>query len=371
MTKVYVINLGRKNYYHQWTDPVTGKRITRSARTANRREAERKAMTLETQLSRDLTFGAGSESWDAFQDVYESQHLESLSQKAMLKSVSVLSAFGESMQPCKPSAVSTAMLTEYAAKMRTAGRSEATIASHLTTIRAALSWARHQGFITAVPPIPRTQRNMTGRKARGRPLTIPEFVRMLRAAGTPFGEQTASAWRHMLTGLWLSGLRISEAIRLTWDDPESTRVDLSGPQPLLRVVASQDKGNRDRVLPLTPDFARWLSRTAVEKRTGFVFNPIGKRGDRLRHDHPIIRAIGAIGKAAGVVVDARTGKYASAHDLRRTFGTRWAKRVTTHVLMMLMRHESIETTNSYYVDITAGSIAADLMSKFGERGLNT
>lgn len=93
MSKVYVVNLGRKFYYHKWTDPRTGKRITRSARTSNRREAERKAIILETQLSNSGN-GTGSESWEAFQDVYEFQHLESLSSKAMLKSVSVLSAFG-------------------------------------------------------------------------------------------------------------------------------------------------------------------------------------------------------------------------------------------------------------------------------------
>ena len=43
--------------------------------------------------------------------------------------------------------------------------------------------------------------------------------------------------------------------------------------------------------------------------------------------------ISAIGKSAGVVVDERTKgketvkKFASAHDLRRAFGQRWASRV--------------------------------------------
>ncbi len=42
-------------------------------------------------------------------------------------------------------------------------------------------------------------------------------------------------------------------------------------------------------------------------------------------------------------------KYASAHDLRRSFGTRWASRVKPTTLQLLMRHESIETTLKYYV----------------------
>ena len=42
-------------------------------------------------------------------------------------------------------------------------------------------------------------------------------------------------------------------------------------------------------------------------------------------------------------------KYASAHDLRRAFGERWAARIMPAQLRELMRHESIETTLRYYV----------------------
>ena len=68
-----------------------------------------------------------------------------------------------------------------------------------------------------------------------------------------------------------------------------------------------------------------------------------------------------IGRAAGVkvatktTVDPKTGgrvevvKFASTHDLRRSFGERWASRLMPTDLMALMRHESIETTLRYYV----------------------
>jgi hypothetical protein len=46
-------------------------------------------------------------------------------------------------------------------------------------------------------------------------------------------------------------------------------------------------------------------------------------------------------------------KYASAHDCRRSFGTRWAYRVLPQVLQQLMRHERIETTLAYYVELEA------------------
>ena len=53
-------------------------------------------------------------------------------------------------------------------------------------------------------------------------------------------------------------------------------------------------------------------------------------------------------------------KYASAHDLRRSFGERWATRVMPQVLQELMRHESIETTLRYYVGPNAQATAAVL-----------
>ena len=53
-------------------------------------------------------------------------------------------------------------------------------------------------------------------------------------------------------------------------------------------------------------------------------------------------------------------KFASAHDLRRSFGARWAPRVMPATLRELMRHDSIETTMRYYVGANAKSTAAAL-----------
>ena len=61
-----------------------------------------------------------------------------------------------------------------------------------------------------------------------------------------------------------------------------------------------------------------------------------------------------------MVVNKEAGKYASAHDLRRSFGTRWAKRVMPAVLQKLMRHSAIETTLRYYADIDADDLAEGL-----------
>jgi integrase len=50
---------------------------------------------------------------------------------------------------------------------------------------------------------------------------------------------------------------------------------------------------------------------------------------------------------ANLVMRYVTRPYATAHDLRRTFGTRCAKRLMPAVVKDLMRHSSVSTTMSY------------------------
>jgi hypothetical protein len=64
------------------------------------------------------------------------------------------------------------------------------------------------------------------------------------------------------------------------------------------------------------------------------------------------------------VVDKARGKFASAHDLRRSFGERWASRVMPQVLMELMRHESVEKTLRFYVGRNAQSTAETLWKAY-------
>lgn len=53
-------------------------------------------------------------------------------------------------------------------------------------------------------------------------------------------------------------------------------------------------------------------------------------------------------------------KFASAHDLRRSFGERWSLDVMPQTLMQLMRHESMETTLKFYVGRNAEKVADTL-----------
>ena len=58
--------------------------------------------------------------------------------------------------------------------------------------------------------------------------------------------------------------------------------------------------------------------------------------------------------------EGKTTKYASAHDLRRSFGSRWAKKVTPAILQTLMRHANISTTEKYYITLEADEVMEGL-----------
>jgi integrase len=133
---------------------------------------------------------------------------------------------------------------------------------------------------------------------------------------------------------------------------------------MLKIPSELEKGNRDRLLPMSPEFAEFLEETPADKRTGYVFNPMSRRPPRSRLTHVRISIlVTEIGKRAGIKVKTSTAgkvKYASCHDLRRSFCLRWASRVMPQVLMELARHEDIQTTLAYYVGRNAQTTAAVL-----------
>jgi len=158
-----------------------------------------------------------------------------------------------------------------------------------------------------------------------------------------------------------------------WDRDDRPCVDLTGEYPMLRIPAECEKRHKDRLLPMAPEFAEFLLATPEGERTGPVFNPTprGAGGKRLM-PHRVGELVAEIGQVAGVKVATKTKvdpktsqrkevvKYASAHDLRRSFGERWAARIMPPDLMVLMRHESIETTLRYYVGRNAANTAKTL-----------
>jgi len=119
-----------------------------------------------------------------------------------------------------------------------------------------------------------------------------------------------------------------------------------------------EKGNRDRIHPIAPEFAKQLASVHNPGRVGRVFELPGHRGKLPQADW-VSRVVAKIGRKSGVITDQSQAhtKHVSVHDLRRSFGVRWSERLLPQQLQGLMRHESIETTFRYYVGKDADRIA--------------
>ena len=86
---------------------------------------------------------------------------------------------------------------------------------------------------------------------KGRPITGEEFDRLIMAV-EKVRPQDAEQWRRILWGLWLSGLRSSEAVFLSWDLDAPFSIDLSGRQPAFLIRAEAQKSRKDERVPLPP-----------------------------------------------------------------------------------------------------------------------
>jgi integrase len=226
----------------------------------------------------------------------------------------------------------------------------------MIAVKCCLDWAKSQGYINEIPVFPVIKLPRKGR-ARGRALSFWEFCRLLVAVKKVVQPHQIDSWQRLLIGLWLSGLRLAEASALSWDDPDSPRISFAERFPTLEIDVDDDKGRSHRLMPITADFARWLGRTPKDECAGPIFRPIDRDGNVITNESNLSRTITAFGEAAGIVVNSKSGKFASAQDLRRTYGTRWATRVHPLTLKEMMRHASLTTTEEYYIGINTQAMA--------------
>ncbi len=360
----------RVNLVMRYVDPLTSKQVTRTTRTTRKREAERVAAKWEAELREGRYKKSSRMTWEEFREHHNTHVLSGMKLSTAGTYDSALNVFEKLANPQKLSDVTTARITAFTTAMREQGRRPATIAHTLRHLKVVLRWAQRQGFLSKLPAIkmPKQPKGM-----RGRPITTEEFERMLVATPKAVGELAADSFRFYLRGLWASGLRLQESLTLRWDDaPGAIVVELDGRRPMLRIPAEAEKGNTHRLLPITPEFAELLATVPEDERKGQVFSPLSKTGELVaRTRHAVGPRISAIGKAAGVVTCQREHKgnvvkeFASAHDLCRSFGFRWSRRVMPTILRELMRHESIETTMQYYVGINAEATADELWRSLG------
>jgi len=393
----------KKFYQARWIDPVTGKMQTQSTKTAVKREADRFAADLGLQLEAGDVVKRAKITWAEFRKRYVAEAMADNAESTIERVGTVLNAVEQIINPQAPGSIQEEQLADLVAEWRKptrAGKTElspVTIDGNLGMLRTALRWAKSEHMIHRVPKFPKrkTKQALKRRKqSKGRPITLEEFERLLKVVPAVVMQELVAReerliaqleksktergkafysrqledvrqrqldypeiWRRNLWGLWWSGLRLSEFAELHWQGNE-IRPILDGRRPMFWIGHEGQKSGLEEFCPMAPEFAEFLEQVPVRERKGYVFDVspfTQRRGDNIS---PFIRAFGREAKI--VVKTGKETKYASAHDLRRSFGSRWALRVRPFVLKELMRHESIATTEEYYAELETGLVCDEL-----------
>lgn len=383
---VTVVDRGRTYLYLRYIDPVDGKTREKSSGLSDWKAAQKAAWKWQEELNSGGGVHVGVIKWEAFRLEFTTQYLSNWSDRYAQNVEGSLNVIQDLMSPDTLTRINDAWVSRFHLLAKKRGVASSTVKKYFQHLQTALNWAKDRGYIKTVPVVSKRVKATTkgAKLMKGRPITGEEFDRMLEAVRPALLAEVAektvqksfgavkrspravnevvvveaeASLRYLLRGLWLSGLRLGEALSLTWDQwADGIRVRVDGKRDVCLMIDGENQKNRKtQVYPLVDEFGEFLLETPEDERTGFVFNPMGINGRVSRRVDTVSNWLVEIGKQAGIKVDEKGGdeKFASAHDLRRAFGTRWAKIVPPGLLQQLMRHSSIETTMSYYVSITA------------------
>ncbi|MCX7424464.1 MAG: site-specific integrase [Planctomycetia bacterium] len=369
----------RANLVLRYVDPITGKQKTKSAKTPDESAAIGKAAVWEEELRTGRYMAPSRMTWQEFRKRVADEKLAPMPRATQEQYRGALNCFERLAGPDRLVKVTATLLTRFSTKARAEGVRETTLHKHLRHLKAVFRWAERQGLLAKCPTFEMPKLPKGQSKGKHRAVTLEEVEKMILAV-PKVRPRDAAQWERILWGLWYSGLRLSEAVALTWDDGPFV-LDTTGQDPAFYIDSTAQKSRRTEAVPVAPDFVDWiLAETPEAERRGRVF-PLhsDKTGGNLSHQEAGV-VICAIGERSGVVVgttekvsrdDAgrivRTtvNLFPGAHDLRRGFCSKWARKVPAPVLQRLARHSSITTTQSYYIHLTVADITADLRAALG------
>ena len=171
----------------------------------------------------------GNVTWAEFRQRYTDENLSALAERTLDTASTAMNHVERVINPAKLSALSAAVLSRFQTSLRKQGMADTSIAVYLRHLRAGLSWAVSMGMLAKVPEL-HVPKRARGKTSRGRPLRLEEAEKMFLVVPKVRPDDAAS-WQRFLTGLWLSGLRLEEALALSWDDDKPFAVDLSAAGP--------------------------------------------------------------------------------------------------------------------------------------------
>ena len=292
------------------------------------------------------TPGGRSMLFATFADKYARQVvLEGNSQEHLATVVRVLGRCERLPGVHRLSDVTTERVDNFHNELLRQGNAEGTRALYLRILMHSLRWAQRRGYLQRLPLAPAVTQPS---EMTGRPLSESEYHAMLDESGTTIPRSLD--WAGLIEFLWLSGFRIGEAVRVSWDKAAPISIRM-GPKPKIQFRKGSQKSGKAQLWTCPPDLAEWLHTIQATRRHAYLLHLRRKPDERYRTT--VNRAgwkLSELGEDLEIVTDDDSGRTATAHDLRRSFCSRWAALLpNAFELIKLSRHSSIKTAEKYYV----------------------
>jgi integrase len=200
----------------QWLDPDTGRRKSKSAKTADPEKAEEDRCDLESDLNNGRYAEASRMSWAGFRELFEAEYLPNARPRTRAEFRHTLDSFERLCNPQtlktinerKVSAFAAALWKEPGRKKGNTGMMASTVKIRLQVLHTVLTWAAKQKLIKSCPEFPKIK------VPKKRPQPVPaESVEKLLA-------KADATTRVFLQCGWLAGMRLAEAYALEREQAE-------------------------------------------------------------------------------------------------------------------------------------------------------
>ncbi len=331
--------------------------IENTGRKREKTAADREAAVWEDELRSGRYQDPSKITWEEFEDAYlDAMEADGKAKKTLQLIHTTFQFAHDILHPNYLRDVTTERLNHWKKELGK-GRSQTTVGIYSRHLRAALRWAADNELMPEAPKIKVPKSS----GSKGDPVTHEEHGAILAHVEGVVQPSYVDAWRFFLRGLWYSGLRVGEALSLSWEPLNPVAVIARpGEEPVLRFQPKGHKARRAETTPIAPDFADMLLAVPEDRREGKVFRPWhGAQSIGVNRVGVLFRRIT---EEAGV-------PHVNLHDYRRAFGTRMVmeEEVTVFELMKLMRHRDIKTTLKFYLHLDAQAITGNLRRRRAEK----
>ena len=329
----------------EWLDPKGNRQreaIKGTGKVA-KRMADDRWEQLNSQFSQGNYKPKNKHTWQAFREQFDQKVISNAKPGTARCMRESMDHFETILRPDKMDAIDSEAMAGFKSKLlqrpgkkRGSKISKATVNKVLRHIKAIFATAEEWGYMDRVPKI-RMEKLRQKVVTFVTPEHFAEIYKACKSARRP-ADMAVDWWRALLIFCYMTAWRISEPLSLTRDD-----LDLENGTAITR----ENKGCQDELVPIHPIVVEHLRR--IQGFGELVFDwPHDRRTlDVEFHD---------IQRAAGIHLTCPAAKEHECteachvygfHDLRRSFATRNALRMSPDDLQKMMRHKSYLTTKLY------------------------